>query len=106
MSLVGSGGPPPPLPLPTRQWPNSYPSTSQLVLGVMYDLAYITDRRFMRSSEPSEASLGPGSPVGKKYQKRLASLADFFSFFFQCGAWSQDKRGERGILRETRGGLK
>ena len=104
MSLVGSCGPP--LPLPTRQWPNSYPSTSQLVLGVMYDLACITDRRFMRSYEPSEASLGQGSPVGKKCQKRLASLVDFFSFFFQCGAWSQAKRGERGILRKTRGGEK
>lgn len=47
MSLVGSDRPPPPLPLPTRQWPNSYPSTSQLVLGVMDDLACETDRRFI-----------------------------------------------------------
>ena len=35
----------------------------------------------MRSYEPSEASLGPGSPGGKKGQKRLASLADFFFVF-------------------------
>ena len=34
----------------------------------------------MRSYEPSEASLGPGFPGGKKGQKRLASLADFFRF--------------------------
>ena len=81
MSLVGSGGPP--LPLPTRQWPNSYPSTSQLVLGVMDDLAYITDRRFIRSYEPSEASLGPGSAVGEKGKIRLPSLANLFLVFLQ-----------------------
>ena len=34
----------------------------------------------MGSYEPSDASLGPGSAVGEKGQKRLASLADFFRF--------------------------
>ena len=34
----------------------------------------------MRSYEPSKANLGPGSAVGKKGQKKLASLADFFHF--------------------------
>ena len=60
----------------------------------------------MRSYEPSEASLGLGSVVGKKGQKRLASLADFFRFSSSAEPSPKLKRGKRGIFRKMRGGEK
>ena len=63
----------------------------------MYDLACITDRRFMRSYEPSEASLGPGSPGGKIKKAKKDSLHSPIFFRFSSSAEPGPRLSEANV---------